>query len=252
MKNDLLIFTMEEGNFLVRLLLAHFASDFILQNKYLVENKKWFSKQMLIHIAIVFITTLLLSKSFIISICISILHWIIDALKIQLLKKHRNWESGLFFIDQFIHLITIITIWAIHFEISLKLCKAVELPFLNYKISLIILAYVFVMYPVGYMIKYLTTKISPTKTNNEIKENSNSSEILDGGKLIGQFERLIILTFVLLNQYEAIGFLITGKSIIRFAQKDEGLRSEYVLVGTMMSYAIAIITGVIINSLLSL
>ena len=56
----------------------------------------------------------------------------------------------------------------------------------------------------------------------------------------------------LLNQYEAIGFLITGKSIIRFAQKDENLKSEYVLVGTMMSYAIAIITGVIINNLLNL
>jgi hypothetical protein len=99
---------------------------------------------------------------------------------------------------------------------------------MDYKISIIILAYVFVMYPVGHIIKYLNTKISPTKPNNDIKENSNSSEIIDGGKLIGQFERLIILTFVLLNQYEAIGFLITGKSIIRFAQKDENLKSEYV------------------------
>jgi hypothetical protein len=252
MKNDLILFSMEEGNFLIRLLLAHFASDFILQNKYLVDNKKWVSKQMLIHIAIVFITTLALSKSFVISLSIAMLHWIVDALKIQLLKKNRNWESRLFFIDQLIHLMSIITIWTIHFKISIKLYKAIELPFLNYKISLIILAYVFVIYPVGHIIKYLTSKISPTKPSNDIKENSNSSEILDGGKLIGQFERLIILTFVLLNQYEAIGFLITGKSIIRFAQKDENLRSEYVLVGTMMSYAIAIITGVIINNLLNL
>jgi hypothetical protein len=86
MKNELAIFTLEEGNLLIRLLLAHFASDFILQNKYLVDNKKWFSKQMLIHVSIVFATTYLLSKSFAISISITILHWLIDAIKIQLLN----------------------------------------------------------------------------------------------------------------------------------------------------------------------
>jgi hypothetical protein len=57
---------------------------------------------------------------------------------------------------------------------------------------------------------------------------------------------------VLLGQYAAIGFLITGKSIIRFANNDEHLRSEYVLVGTMMSYALAIMTGAAINWLLTL
>ena len=146
----------------------------------------------------------------------------------------------------------IVAAWTLYCDIGLKLREAIELPFLNYKISLIILAYVVVMYPTGYIIKYLTATIAPTKLNNSEKEKSDSTEILDGGKLIGQFERLIILTFVLINQYEAIGFLITGKSIIRFAEKDRNLRSEYVLVGTMMSYAIAIITGVIINTLINL
>jgi len=252
MKNELAIFTLEEGNLLIRLLLAHFASDFILQNKYLVDNKKWFSKQMLIHVSTVFATTYLLSKSFAISISITILHWLIDAIKIQLLKREQKWESRLFFIDQFIHLMIIVAAWTLYCDIGLKLREAIELPFLNYKISLIILAYVVVMYPTGYIIKYLTATIAPTKLNNSEKEKSDSTEILDGGKLIGQFERIIILTFVLINQYEAIGFLITGKSIIRFAEKDRNLRSEYVLVGTMMSYAIAIITGVIINTLINL
>jgi hypothetical protein len=252
MKNEVALFTLKEGNLLIRLLLAHFASDFILQNKYLVDNKKWFSKQMLIHISIVFATTYLLSKSFAISISITIQHWLIDAIKIQLLNRKPKWESRLFFIDQFIHLMAIVAVWTLHYNIGIKLFKAIALPFLNYKISLVILAYVFVMYPVGYIIKYLTDNIAPTKTNTSVKEKSDSAEILNGGKLIGQFERLIILTFVLINQYEAIGFLITGKSIIRFAEKDGNLRSEYVLVGTMMSYAIAIITGVLINSLLNL
>jgi hypothetical protein len=102
------------------------------------------------------------------------------------------------------------------------------------------------MWPIGYAMKYVLKGIDKTNTP------SNDEKLEHGGKLIGMFERMIILTFVFLNQYEAIGFLITGKSIIRFAQKEEGLRSEYVLVGTMMSYAFSIIVGVVINWLLSL
>ncbi len=71
---------------------------------------------------------------------------------------------------------------------------------------------------------------TPTITTREETE-AKENKIEHGGRRIGQFEqRIIILTFVLLQQYEAIGFLITGKSIIRFAQRDENLRSEYVLV----------------------
>ena len=61
---------------------------------------------------------------------------------------------------------------------------------------------------------------------------------------------IIILTFVLLGQYEAIGFLITGKSIIRFAEQNPDVKSEYVLVGTMMSYSLSILTGLGIHWLI--
>jgi hypothetical protein len=80
---------------------------------------------------------------------------------------------------------------------------------------------------------------------------NDNDKLEHGGKLIGIFERIIILTLVLLNQYEAIGFLITGKSIIRFADHNSNLRSEYVLVGTMISYAMALLIGVLINNLLN-
>jgi hypothetical protein len=251
MINHLFIFTLEEGNHLIRLILAYFASDYILQHKLRIDNKKWISRKMLIHVAVVFATTLLFSQLISISIPIAILFWLINTIKIQLLKSKPNWERSLFFIDKIIHLIIIVAIWTWHYEVGVKLREAIQFPFLNYKFSLIILAYVIVMYPVGNIIKYLTANISPTKSNKSVKEKSDTAEIIDGGKLIGQFERLIILTFVLLNQYEAIGFLITGKGIIRFAEKDENLRSEYILVGTMMSYALAILTGVLTNVLIN-
>jgi len=37
-----------------------------------------------------------------------------------------------------------------------------------------------------------------------------------GGKLIGQFERLLILLFVLVGSVSGVGFLLTAKSVFRF------------------------------------
>jgi hypothetical protein len=125
------------------------------------------------------------------------------------------------------------------------------IPFINYNYSLILLAYLWLIYPTGYIIKLATQNIQQTNTESIKLEIINEQKLNNGGKLIGQYERIIILTLVLLNQYEAIGFLIAGKSIIRFADHNSNLRSEYVLVGTFMSFAIAIITGVLVKYLLS-
>jgi len=246
------LFKVSEGNLLIRLLLAHIASDFILQNKYLVGPKHGLSKKMLVHIAIVFICNLTLSMILSTTIFITLAHWFLDTIKIKLLNKKKNWETNLLFMFQGLHLTTILVVWAIHLGIFAKLIKAMGLTFSNYQFSLILLAYAFVLFPVGQIIKLSTASIIPANSQNNIIDPKIVTDIQKGGKLIGQFERLIILTFVLLNQYEAIGFLITGKSIIRFAEHNVNLKSEYVLVGTMMSYALAIITGVITHILLTL
>jgi len=64
--------------------------------------------------------------------------------------------------------------------------------------------------------------------------------------LIGIIERFLVLTFVILNQFEAVGFLIAAKSILRF-KDDNTIKTEYVLIGTMLSFGIAIALGIIIN-----
>ena len=40
--NKLHFFTELQGNFLIKLLLAHLLADFLFQSKKMVENKKWF------------------------------------------------------------------------------------------------------------------------------------------------------------------------------------------------------------------
>jgi hypothetical protein len=238
-------FTTEEGNLLIRLVIAHLLSDFIFQSNRIAKNKNWSSKEMFFHILVVYFTTALISGWWILSFAIAILHYLIDGLKVETEKKYPDYSFALFWGDQILHGIVLLSVWVYQFGIYENLLKALIFPIKDYKISLILLGYILITTPIGYVIKFVLKNI-PSSIDTNDGTNQNREQ---GGKTIGIFERSIILTFVLLGQYEAIGFLITGKSIIRFANQQEHIRSEYVLVGTMMSYGFSIIVGVLINFL---
>jgi hypothetical protein len=84
-----------------------------------------------------------------------------------------------------------------------------------------------------------------------LKEIKGSAETLeaksrglqDGGKRIGQIERLLILFFILTGQPAGVGFLITAKSVLRFGEVKDGKghkEAEYIIIGTMLSFAWAL------------
>lgn len=85
----------------------------------------------------------------------------------------------------------------------------------------------------------------------EISESKFLEEGLDkAGRYIGILERILVLTLVLFNQISAIGFLIAAKSILRYGDKDiKGARkqTEYVLIGTLMSFSSAIALGLLVR-----
>lgn len=61
-----------------------------------------------------------------------------------------------------------------------------------------------------------------------------------GGRLIGRLERAMILMLIVVGQPDAIGFLIAAKSLLRFnelARDADRLTSEYVIIGTLASFA---------------
>ena len=63
------------------------------------------------------------------------------------------------------------------------------------------------------------------------------------GLWIGCTERLIILTFVLANHYDAVGLLVAAKSILRVSEQQARKQTEYVLLGTLLSLALAVAMG---------
>ena len=75
----------------------------------------------------------------------------------------------------------------------------------------------------------------------------DNAEGFNAGALIGTIERWLILIFVCLQRYDALGLLIAAKSIIRYSEKDTA-KTEYVLAGTLLSIFIAVIARLLILS----
>jgi hypothetical protein len=77
----------------------------------------------------------------------------------------------------------------------------------------------------------------------------------DAGLWIGRLERSLAFLFVLLGQFAAIGFLITAKSVLRIGEVARGgdrREAEYILIGTMLSFLLAIVIGLATRLLLGL
>lgn len=79
-----------------------------------------------------------------------------------------------------------------------------------------------------------------------------------GGKWIGILERLFIFSFVLTGRWEAIGFILAVKSAFRIGEMRVGQNdadktrslTEYILIGTFLSFGLAILIGGAANLLL--
>lgn len=238
MENNLLI--------LLQLLLAHLLTDFVLQpNSWIAHKRKHKVKSyfLIIHAIIAgLLTVVFLQKLewWYIGLIITITHFLIDWWK--LIQKKDNLKY--FILDQFFHLFIIGFLWLLLINGFSKI-----LPFLSYifnSINLLLLigAYLIVIFPVGFLIGKATKK-----WQNEIKETHEKNSLDDAGRYIGIFERILVLTFILTSNFSAIGFLIAAKSILRFSDKSEtGARkqTEYVLIGTLISFTITILLGLLV------
>ncbi|SFH96018.1 DUF3307 domain-containing protein [Halpernia frigidisoli] len=228
----------------LKLILAHLFGDFLFQpDKWVLdkEQKKIKSKYLyfhiLLHVFLVFIFLWDLSLWYI-PLIIGVSHYLIDISKLYFQsKKTKRW---LFFIDQFLHLSVIIVI-STYF-------KEIDFNFLNNPIFLkYLVAAVFLTVPTSIFIKNLLAAWSPI-----VIEHSKiqTDSLVNAGKYIGILERLLVFTFIIINHWEGVGFMIAAKSVFRFSDLAEAKQrklTEYVLIGTLLSFGIAVITGIIVN-----
>ena len=228
----------------VQLILAHLLGDFILQpNSWVAEkeSKKLKSKYLYLHVLIHTILSFIFlwnTELWWIAVLVGFSHFIIDAAKLsfQTVKSKKSW----FFIDQALHIAVIAGISFYFNEFNFDFLK-------NQEFLKIIMAALFLTTPASIFIKILLSSWTPVpETQNNIQTESLSS----AGKYIGILERLLVFTFIVVNHWEGVGFMIAAKSVFRFsdlAQAKQRKLTEYVLIGTLLSFGMAVLTGILIK-----
>ncbi|NIJ52094.1 DUF3307 domain-containing protein [Dyadobacter arcticus] len=231
------------------LLLAHVLVDFYWQPTSWVIDKKqksFKSKYLYFHvILVIFVSYLLLGQwnNPWPALALGLVHGIIDILKTRFDKKGTlTW----FVADQTAHLISII-ITALIINDNLPAGFDTFKTWLYTPKTLAVLAGALVsLSPVSFLVGILTKPWREELTRLAPDANDN---LANAGRWIGMSERLLIFVFVLVSQFAAIGFLIAAKSLLRYNDKAAAgdispayisKKSEYVLVGTLMSYTCAI------------
>ena len=109
---------------------------------------------------------------------------------------------------------------------------------------LFFLIFSIILDPASVFIRKLFILISPKsypKTN---------LEELKAGNIIGKLERMIIAILLLNNQFGAMGFVLTAKSIARFKQMEDKNFAEKYLIGTLTSLFIVLLSVLILKGLL--
>ena len=223
-----------------KLLLAHLLGDFLFQpNKWVVhkEVNKVASKYLYLHILIHFGITMLLLwdlKLWRWGVIIALSHYFIDLSKIYANSYFKN-KSIPFFIDQALHLV-VLYCCAFSSDLlgnTIGLLKEINWP--------LVTTIVFVSYPSSIIMAKLLEGMSD-------RIELDHKSLPNAGKYIGIIERLFVLVFIILGRWEAIGLLITAKSVFRFNDlKESNSRklTEYILIGTLLSFGLAIIAGLI-------
>lgn len=226
-----------------RILLAHILADFFLQRYHWVVGKRSGASSPFLyyHIAIVGMLTYVLLgdwSNWQLPLFITLTHFFIDW-----------WKSAMgqsvfyFVVDQILHIAMLIIGWFWYIGYGFGELNLLGEALNNPTFWIITSAYLLMLRPFGFLIGKLTSR-----WRDELQEHAKEPiGLKDAGTWIGYVERTIILTFILMGQYSAIGFLIAAKSIFRFTgkmeNKEDRMKAEYILIGTLISFLFAILTG---------
>lgn len=206
-------------------------------------------------------------------------HLFVDTLKFVYYKvidasdrdKHVQTRAYLYLLDQGLHVIAIIVICYLfqsyEFNINnwvISLLQVLPVPIFELLKWLLLL--LLLNRPVNITIHQLFSFYKPkekekrkedsvimkiiaasTGTTKQFDESEEEADKKDSdkraGALIGFLERILIVIFLSVSQYAAIGFVLTAKSIVRYDRiaKDQEF-SEYYLIGTLFSFIAALVS----------
>lgn len=241
--------------FFLQLLLAHLIGDFLFQpNRWVKERsqRKITSKYLYFHLAVhalalaVFLKFDMQYRLGFFTIIIS--HGLLDILKSYCQEKTS--KIFLFLADQAAHLAVLVAVSYFYYPFVIN-----GEILLHPKVLLTATALLLLTSVLAVVIKTLLSawddaiaQPAKSKSTQELLQRSSFRDYgsINAGKYIGIIERLFVFLFILMNFWEGIGFLLAAKSIFRVGNltqtRDKNL-TEYILIGTLLSFGLAIAIG---------
>jgi len=171
-------------------------------------------------------------------------------------------REGRFRAGQLLHVMVLVGVWLLLTDGSaVRVVDYAVANALSLGTAAVLLAALLVLWPTSAVIKTVLGLVWSGK------KAEATSELVKAGRYIGYSERLLVLIFMLLQRYEAIGLLIAAKSILRVGEAavssparggtgqpgtDDLVqkKTEYILLGTLLSFLAAIIAGLAANWML--
>ncbi|MDW7762054.1 MAG: DUF3307 domain-containing protein [Acidobacteriota bacterium] len=208
------------------LLAAHFIADFMLQPDWLAKRKRnvsFLALHGLIHAA----TAAIVFQSWSywkLPAAVFLVHILIDVVKV----RRRDTAAG-FAVDQAVHIAGLGGIvWALKEYAGLPDFTGIGFPAI-----IAVGGFVATVQGAGFFVGKFAKRL--------LEENKMELDgLIAGGKWIGQLERFLIFVFIFIGHPAGIGFLVAAKSILRFEEAKQQKRAEYVLIGTLLSFSLAI------------
>ncbi|MCK8097612.1 DUF3307 domain-containing protein [Pseudoalteromonas sp. 1CM17D] len=240
---------------LAALIIGHLVSDFFLQPMSWVNDRNthhFKAKKLYLHVlvhgvvsAVILalweysygwqqLSTVLLSTA-----AIMLSHYLID-----IAKSYSNKGVVPFLLDQIAHIAVIIAL-CIYITDNQSLIAYVSALATNPKVLWVVCGYLIILSPSAVFIRMMLERLTANF--------SSEGSLPLAGQSIGMIERVLILSFILLDQFAGLGFLLAAKSVFRFgdlsASKDKKL-TEYVMLGTLLSVSVTLFVGLGVNSLI--
>lgn len=232
---------------IIKIVLAHLLGDFVFQTNKMVKdiNDHGIKSVSLfthtaIHLFLLLLVTGFESKYLVGVWILGLAHLAIDIFTKIYLAKNVN-AIKVLLIDQVLHGLSIAVFVYYYFPYTIDWGIVTGKNAIAIYSALIMLVYVS---PI--VIKKIIEQLNFTVPNNGLD---------NAGKYIGVLERLFIFLFVVMQRWEGIGFLLAAKSIFRFgdlkANKEVKL-TEYILIGTLISFGLGIVIALLFNWVVSL
>jgi hypothetical protein len=246
---------MQSSGFLtfLALFLAHMAADFPLQTSWILDKKKQgaaigYLAHGVIHALLAVLCVAIFSDAPLISWTallvlpgLVLFHLLVDLLRSRL-------PDGLwaFLGEQALHISGLAVAGAFLTPPPYAELKALTVWFLTVREKILFAAavYIAVIFAGGHLIRYCV------RLRFKAGGPQNVAKNLAAGMYIGWAERFLVLTALLCRSPEAVGLMLTAKSIARFSELKDDDSAEYFLLGTLLSLSLALAGGLLLYRLL--